>query len=120
MASRVRTEDFTKEDYDLALKFEKRAQEEEEGEVNLAVKFHDQQLFPTPKDPFLWQVKVRIGTEKESCVSLLHKFNALKHTKKALNIISACTFNNIPNCVYVEAFKEVNVRDAIKGLENFF
>jgi len=61
-----------------------------------------------------------MGTEKESCASLINKYFALKGTKQSLSIISACCFDSVPNTVYVEAYKNTHVMDAIKGLQNFF
>lgn len=73
-------------------------------------------IFPSLSDPFLWLVKCKLGSEREACICLMNKYLALKKQGKPLNIISATISDKVQGHLYVEAFKEVHVRDAIKGL----
>jgi len=61
-------------------------------------------------------VKVKQGSEREACVSLMNKMMALKGTKDQLYILSASVFDKIPSVIYVEAHKELHVWSAIKGM----
>jgi len=54
-------------------------------------------------------VKVKQGSEREACVSLMNKMMALKGTKDQLYILSASVFDKIPSVIYVEAHKELHV-----------
>ena len=73
-------------------------------------------VFPTPADPILWLVKCKQGSEREACICLMNKFLFLKKQGKPLSTISATVSDKVQGHLYIEAFKEVHVRAAIKGL----
>lgn len=73
-------------------------------------------IFPTISDPLLWLVKCKQGSEREACICLMNKYLVLKRQGKPLNIISATISDKVQGHLYIEAFREVHVRDAIKGL----
>ena len=56
----------------------------QEMEVNESV--HKNAKMPGPKDPFLWMVNVKQGSEREACFQLIRKQQALKGTRSALSI----------------------------------
>lgn len=73
-------------------------------------------VLPSVSDPQLWLVKCKQGSEREASICLMNKYLALKKQGQPLNIISATISDKVQGHLYVEAFKEVHVRDAIKGL----
>lgn len=73
-------------------------------------------IFPTLSDPLLWLVKCKQGSEREACICLMNKYLALKQQGKPLHILSATVSDKVQSHMYIEAFKEVHVREAIKGL----
>jgi len=76
------------------------------------------QIFiPTAKDPSLWFVKCKRGSEKLACVSLLNKAFVKARQKDPLHILSVTCLNNIKGFIYIEAYKEAHVRKAIEGLQ---
>ena len=72
---------------------------------------------PKPSDPHLWLVKCRIGKEKDSVNDLLHKY-FFNHKSANLKIFSAVSIDALKGYIYIEAFKEANVREAIAGMSN--
>jgi transcription elongation factor SPT5 len=88
--------------------------------IEIDYESHIQAQLPGSKDPFLWQIKVRPGSEREACISLLNKFQQMKGTKNALSILSATISDKVQGSLYVEAYKEFHVRQAIKGMQIFF
>jgi len=73
-------------------------------------------LFPSLSDPILWLVKCKLGSEREACICLMNKYLDLKRRGQPLKIISATISDKVQGNLYVEAFKEAHVRDAVKGL----
>lgn len=78
------------------------------------------QMLPTNKDPFLFQVKCKQGCEREAVIQLMNKYLALKGTKQCLSILSATVSDPLKSTLYCEAYKEMHVRDAIKGIATIF
>lgn len=72
---------------------------------------------PKPSDPHLWLVKCKIGKEKDSVSDLLHKY-FYNHKSANLKIFSALSIDALKGYIYIEAFKEANVREAIAGMSN--
>jgi len=76
---------------------------------------------PTFKDPALWRIQCKQGQENEACVQLMRRFFERQHTDAPLLIKSAVA-NAIPtgskskSYIYIEAFKQAHVKEAIKGL----
>jgi len=73
--------------------------------------------YPKSTDPKPWQVKCRPGKEKECVLNLLHKF-FFSGKASNLKILSAFSIEALKGYIYVEAFKEANVREAIAGMSS--
>ena len=74
-----------------------------------------QSLQPTISDPKLWLIKVKPGKEKDAVNSLYHKF-FYNGKANALKILSAFTMDALKGYIYIEAFKDANVREAVAGI----
>lgn len=70
---------------------------------------------PKATDPKLWLVKCKKGKERENVFTLLKKyfFNAKSMN---LKIFSAFSIDALKGYIYVEAYKEANVREAVIGI----
>lgn len=73
-------------------------------------------LQPSIKDPLIWQVRVKRGLEKQVCMSLINKSIDFAKKGHPLGIQSATCTDNVEGYIYIEAFKDLHVREAIKGL----
>jgi transcription elongation factor SPT5 len=93
---------------------------EEEGNENGDQYMLDEEelenLQPSIKDPRLWQIRVKRGLEKQVCMSLINKSIDFAKKGQPLAILSATCTDNVEGYIYIEAFKEIHVREAIKGL----
>ena len=103
---------------DNAAKYTREAFEEEDEEGGSgAARFQD--LPDATRDPRLWLMKCKPNQEKMLCIQLMQKFLDSMHTDKPLQIKSAaCT--DIKGYIYVEAYKEIHVREATAGLNHLF
>eukprot|EP00240_Pyramimonas_obovata_P005180 CAMPEP_0118942736 /NCGR_PEP_ID=MMETSP1169-20130426/36749_1 /TAXON_ID=36882 /ORGANISM="Pyramimonas obovata, Strain CCMP722" /LENGTH=394 /DNA_ID=CAMNT_0006887801 /DNA_START=105 /DNA_END=1286 /DNA_ORIENTATION=- len=79
-----------------------------------------QAMLPTVKDPKLWMVKCRPGTEREVCVQLMQKFITMANAGTPLLIKSCLVQDHLKGYMYVEADKQAHVLAACKGLRNIF
>lgn len=79
--------------------------------------FARQIIIPTAKDPSLWFVKCKRGSEKLACISLLNKAFMKARQKQPLLILSVTCLNHLKGHIYIEAYKEVHVRQAVEGLQ---
>ena len=61
-------------------------------------------------------VRVKKGGERIATMSLMNKAIAFAKQNNPLSILSVSTSDNVEGYIYVEAFKEIHVREAIKGL----
>ena len=77
-----------------------------------------QTLLPGVKDPNLWMVKCQIGMEKETLLKLMHKLLAFQHTDEPLQIRSVVVPEHVKGYIYIEAFKQTHVKQAIEGVGN--
>ncbi|GFP89849.1 putative transcription elongation factor spt5 homolog 1 [Phtheirospermum japonicum] len=77
---------------------------------------HQAQL-PSVMGPKLWVLKCAIGREREVAFCLMQKYidNA-----DELQIASAIALDHLKGYIYVEAYKEAHVREAVKGMRNIF
>ena len=73
---------------------------------------------PSLKDPKLFSVRCKGGSERETAISLMNKMLALRGTKSELNIFSASALDKFPSHIFVEAHRDFHVKEAIKGLKN--
>ena len=77
---------------------------------------------PTSRDPSLWMVRCKSGSENEAAVQLMRKWFESRDKGAPLQIFSVVS-NPTPRSllgksyIYVEAFKEMHVKEAVKGLE---
>lgn len=87
-------------------------------------------LVPTRSDPKLFYVRVKPGKEKEIVLTLLQKYFDLRKPvvgkgdknkrQESLHVLSAFSPDNAPGFVYIEAFREAHVRQAIDGIDWIF
>ncbi|KAE9415962.1 hypothetical protein Angca_008385, partial [Angiostrongylus cantonensis] len=73
-------------------------------------------LLPSTKDPNLWIVKCRMGEEKLVALQLMRKFLAFENTSEPLQIKSVVVKEGLKGIIYVEAFKQSHVANAINGV----
>jgi len=73
-------------------------------------------LQPSISDPRLWQVRVKRGMERSVCMSLINKSIDLARKGNPLAILSATCNESVEGYIYVEAFKEIHVREGLLGL----
>jgi transcription elongation factor SPT5 len=79
-------------------------------------KFGPQANLPSVDDPKLWQVRVKKKFERTACNALLRKSIDLAQKGQPLSILSVTCSDTTEGYVFVEAFKEIHVRQAIEGL----
>ena len=72
--------------------------------------------FGSVDDPKLWQVRVKKKFERTACNALLRKSIDLAQKGQPLSILSVTCSDTTEGYVFVEAFKEIHVRQAIDGL----
>lgn len=75
-------------------------------------------LQPSISDPKLWMIKCKIGKERESVDTLFHKYfyyNKERDPTK-IKILSVASFDSLKGYIYIEAYKEANVREAVMGV----
>ena len=72
---------------------------------------------PSLKDPKLFSVRCKIGSEREAAVCLMNKFFSLRGTREEINIFSASALDKFPGFIFVEAHRDFHVKEAIKGLK---
>lgn len=76
---------------------------------------------PTVKDPNLWMVKCQIGTEKQTALQLMRKFIAYENMTEdpgPLQIKSVIALDTVKGYIYIEAYKQTHVKQAIDGINN--
>lgn len=76
---------------------------------------------PTVKDPNLWMVKCQIGFEKVAALQLMRKFIAYENKEDdpgPLQIKSVIALDAVKGYVYIEAYKQTHVKQAIEGINN--
>ena len=71
---------------------------------------------PSAKDPSLWFVRCKKGAERLACISLMQKAFVKMQEKQPLLILSVTSLSNLKGHIYIEAYKEAHVRQAIDGL----
>lgn len=77
-------------------------------------------MLPSVKDPRLWQVGVKKGQERVATMSLMNKAIHFAQKNEPLSILSVTCSDNVDGFIYVEAFKEIHVREAIAKLSCIF
>jgi len=71
---------------------------------------------PGNDDPKLWQVRVKRNFERVAVIALLNKSIDFQRKGNPLYILSATCSDSTEGYIYVEAWKEANVREACAGL----
>jgi len=90
-----------------------------DGGEEMSDEITQQTLLPSvKKDPNLWMVKCVLGTEKETLIRLMNKVLAYQDTEEPLQIRSIVVPEHVKGYIYVEAFKQTHVKQAIEGLTN--
>ncbi|XP_054161598.1 transcription elongation factor SPT5-like [Oppia nitens] len=89
-----------------------------DGDLDLPDDITQQALMPGVKDPNLWMVKCKIGEEKTTVLQLMRKVIAFANTDEPLPIKSVVAPEGIKGYIYIEAFKQTHVKQAIQGLGN--
>lgn len=79
-----------------------------------------QALLPSTDDPRLWQVRVKKNHERIAVIALLNKSIAYQNKGTPLSILSVTSSDANEGYIYVEAFKEIGVREACNGLSFIF
>jgi len=77
-----------------------------------------QAFMPGVKDSNLWMVKCKIGEEKMTVLQLMRKFIAYSTTDEPLLIKSVIAPEGIKGYIYIEAYKQTHVKQAINGVGN--
>lgn len=76
---------------------------------------------PTVKDPNLWMVRCQIGAEKTAALQLMRKFIAyetMKDDPGPLQIKSVIALDTVKGYIYIEAYKQTHLKQAIDGINN--
>lgn len=76
----------------------------------------DKAKLPSVNDPRLWQVRVKRGCERQAVIQLMNKSIEFARQAKHLSILSVTCTEKVEGFIYVEAFKEIHVKEAITGL----
>lgn len=71
---------------------------------------------PGIKDPNLWALRCKMGDEKAIVLALMRKFIAYQYSDTPLQIKSVFAKEGLKGYVYVEAFKQTHVKQAIEGI----
>lgn len=89
-----------------------------EGDGDLPDDIAQQALQPGVKDPNLWMVKCRIGEEKQTVHQLMRKFIAYQNKMgdEPLAIKSVVAPEGIKGYIYIEAYKQAHLKQAIEGI----
>ncbi|RUS84145.1 hypothetical protein EGW08_008119 [Elysia chlorotica] len=73
---------------------------------------------PGVKDPNLWVVKCRMGEEMATVIHLMRKMITYQLTEEPLQIMSVVCKEGLKGYIYIEAFKQTHVKQAIEGIGN--
>ncbi|KAF6171480.1 hypothetical protein GIB67_018004 [Kingdonia uniflora] len=77
-------------------------------------------LMPSSNDPIIWKVKCMVGRERQVAFCLIQKFVDLQSIGIKLKIVSVFSPEHIKGYIYIEAYKEVDILEACKGLCNIY
>ncbi|VDL95734.1 unnamed protein product, partial [Schistocephalus solidus] len=75
-----------------------------------------QERLPGIKDANLWVVRCQMGEEKSTVLALMRKFIAYQLSDTPLQIKSAFAKEGLKGYIYIEAFKQTHVKQAIEGI----
>jgi len=101
----------------MAKRYEGEEYDDDDGGLDEMEEYDDMMKpLPSSKDPKLWLVKCQKGFERQSCMSLMNKSIDLAKKGQPLSILSVTCSDKVEQFVYIEAFKEIHVKEAIAGL----
>ena len=72
----------------------------------------EQSLLPSTRDAKLWQVRVKKNFEKVAVMALLNKSMDFARRGNPLSILSVTSSDSTEGYIYIEAFKEIHVKEA--------
>lgn len=123
LEARNRMKEFTEQDEEsLERYFQQRYESQSYASRHLgegygmAASIQQQKLIPGIKDPNLWLIKCQIGEERATAIALGRKFLAFQCTSSPLQIKSVCAKDGLKGYIYIEAFKQTHVKQAIEGM----
>ena len=79
-----------------------------------------QSKLPSTRDPKLWQVRVKKNFEKIAVMALLNKSIDFARRGTPLSILSVTSSDSTEGYIFVEAFKEIHVKEACANLHFVF
>lgn len=68
------------------------------------------------RDPNLWMVKCRQGEEKNTALLLMRKYISYLNSESPLQIKSVVAPEGVKGYVYIEAFKQAHLKQAIENV----
>ena len=77
-------------------------------------------LLPAVTDPNIWGVKCRPGKEKEVIFSITKRMEEKEGTKRPMPIISAFEREAMQGYIYVEAYNQNDVIEALNGISSVY
>jgi transcription elongation factor SPT5 len=77
-------------------------------------------LLPSTRDPKLWQVRVKKNFEKIAVMAILNKCIDFASRGRPLSILSVTSSDSTEGYIFVEAFKEIHVKEACAQLHFVF
>lgn len=123
LEARNRMKEFTEQDEE---QLERYFQERYESQTYGPRRFGDgaamtanivqQERVPGITDPHLWVVRCQMGEEKAIVLALMRKFIAYQASDTPLQIKSAFAKEGLKGYIYIEAFKQTHVKQAIEGI----
>ncbi len=80
--------------------------------------YEKRDMRPSKDDPKLWLIKCKVNEEKECLANLYHKYIyfSKKEPKDRLKIFSIISFDNLKGKIFIEAYSEKDVINAVSGL----
>uniref|UniRef100_A0A5K3FUP0 Transcription elongation factor SPT5 n=1 Tax=Mesocestoides corti TaxID=53468 RepID=A0A5K3FUP0_MESCO len=123
LEARDRMKEFTEQDVEsLERYFQQRYESQNyashrfgEG-AGMTASIIQQERVPGIKDPNLWVVRCQMGEEKATVLVLMRKFIAYQLSDTPLQIKSAFAKEGLKGYIYIEAFKQTHVKQAIEGI----
>lgn len=99
---------------EVAEYFEGRSDDDQDFEGEQAP-LTKQGMLPTLKDPKLFQVGCKRGSEREAVFEIMQKYMLYQGTAHEIRIVSANALDKIKGYIYVESFNLEDVTNALEG-----
>ena len=104
-----------------AKKFEQMASTMQQSDQDqAAVSIAQRRLLPSIDDPKLWLVHCRKGKTQMAVINLMQKALQLQAEGSPLKVFSAFASSHLEDRIYVEAYQQLHVTNAIKGMNLLF